>query len=350
MLVADLLKKENNNLDLLRLVAALAVIYGHAYAITPQAPYIDFVGSHVVGEYSGSIAVKFFFLLSGLVVANSLMRSPSLVNFGGARVTRLLPALLVCLAVTTFVVAPLLSTLSFAEYFSDHLPYSYFWQGLMFRPEWALPGLFTTNPTTAVNGSLWTLPAEAKCYLMLFALAALQALRNHIVGSLITAGVMVFLTLIFNGVVPGFGAPHSESTLLHVYFLAGVLLCLFGHFIEISKWTVLGLIAIISLSKETSILPTLQIVLLVVAALWLSTTKAVRAIRLPGDYSYGVYLYGFFIQQCVKAAFPALDLRWHQFICMLIALACGAASWHLLERPMMAHWKRKAKDSGWITR
>ena len=30
MLIKDLLQKENNNIDLLRLIAALGVIYGHA--------------------------------------------------------------------------------------------------------------------------------------------------------------------------------------------------------------------------------------------------------------------------------------------------------------------------------
>ena len=170
MLVSGLLKKENNNIDLLRLIAALAVIYGHAYAITPQPPLIDFVGARVSGEYSGSIAVKFFFFLSGLVVTNSLMRNPSLFNFLVARATRLLPALLVCLAITAFAVAPLFSILPFAEYYADRLPYWYFWRSLTFRPEWALPGVFVGNPMTAVNGSLWTLPIEANCYLMLFLL------------------------------------------------------------------------------------------------------------------------------------------------------------------------------------
>ncbi len=343
MLVTDLLKKENNNIDLLRLIAALAVIYGHAYAITPQPPLIDFVGARVSGEYSGSIAVKFFFFLSGLVVTNSLIRNPSLFNFLVARATRLVPALLVCLAITAFAVAPLFSILPPEEYYSDRLPYRYFWRGLTFRPEWALPGVFAANPMTAVNGSLWTLPIEANCYLMLFAMAALQAFRTRMIGSLVTLGVMFFLTLVYGGMIAGFSAPKTEATLLQLYFLAGGLCCLVGHFIDVSIWTVVGLAAVAYLSKGTTIFPSLQTVVILIAGLWLSTTTTLKAFRLPGDYSYGVYLYGFFVQQCLKAAFPLLDLRWHQLLCMLIALACGAASWHLLERPAMLIWRRRAE-------
>ena len=342
MLLQELLKKENNNIDLLRLIAALAVIYGHAFAITPQPPLVDFVGARIVGEYSGSVAVKFFFFLSGLVVTNSLIRNPSIFNFVGARAARLLPGLAVCILVTTFVIAPHFSTLAFSDYLRDRLPYSYAWLGMTFRPEWALPGVFAGNPLSAVNGSLWTLPSEANCYIALAALAALGALRWTWVATTATLGIIVVLTLIYLGVIHGLYVEKHETTLLQIYFFSGVTLCLVSPYVEISKWTVGGLLAVAYLLKSTVVYPTLLVSTLLVLGLWLSTTRAVRKIRLPGDYSYGVYLYGFFIQQCIKAAFPSLDLRWHQIICMFIALACGAVSWHFIERPVMQFWKQRS--------
>ena len=340
MLLQELLKKENNNIDLLRLIAALAVIYGHAFAITPQPPLVDFVSARIVGEHSGSIAIKFFFFLSGLVVTNSLIRNPSILAFVGARAARLIPGLVVCMVVTTFVVAPHFSTLAFSEYFGNRLPYSYAWLGMTFRPEWALPGVFASNPMPAVNGSLWTLPSEAKCYIALAALAALGAVRARWVATTVTLGIIVVLTLVYFGVVHGLHAEKKETSLLQIYFFAGVTLCLISPFIEISKWTVGGLLAVAYLLKSTVLYPTLMVSTLLVSALWLSTTRAFRTLRLPGDYSYGVYLYGFFIQQCIKAAFPSLDLRGHQIVCMFIALGCGALSWHFIERPVTQFWKQ----------
>ena len=35
MLIEEYLKKDNNNLDLIRLIAALMVIIGHSYALAP---------------------------------------------------------------------------------------------------------------------------------------------------------------------------------------------------------------------------------------------------------------------------------------------------------------------------
>lgn len=82
MLLAQLLKRDNNNLDLVRLIAACLVIYGHANAIVrPEVSGGDWVASMLVFDYSGSLAVKVFFFLSGLVVANSLLEKNNLLYF-----------------------------------------------------------------------------------------------------------------------------------------------------------------------------------------------------------------------------------------------------------------------------
>ena len=60
MKLSELLKKENNNLDVFRLVAACMVIYGHAYAVVPQAGHVDVVARLLGHDYSGSLAVKIF--------------------------------------------------------------------------------------------------------------------------------------------------------------------------------------------------------------------------------------------------------------------------------------------------
>lgn len=85
MKLSELLKKENNNLDVFRLVAACMVIYGHAYAVVPQAGYVDVVARLLGHDYSGSLAVKIFFFLSGLVVTNSLLHKRDVLHFAIAR-------------------------------------------------------------------------------------------------------------------------------------------------------------------------------------------------------------------------------------------------------------------------
>ncbi len=76
MTLSQCLTRRNNNFDLLRLIAACAVIVGHAHALVPNDASPDAVLSLLGFDYSGSLAVKFFFFLSGLVVTNSLIEKP----------------------------------------------------------------------------------------------------------------------------------------------------------------------------------------------------------------------------------------------------------------------------------
>jgi hypothetical protein len=55
------LHRDNNNADLLRLIAACAVIWGHAYALVPGATTTEPVGKLLGFDYSGSLAVEFFY-------------------------------------------------------------------------------------------------------------------------------------------------------------------------------------------------------------------------------------------------------------------------------------------------
>jgi peptidoglycan/LPS O-acetylase OafA/YrhL len=85
MLLQEILRKENNNLDIFRVIAAMMVIYGHAYAILPSSGPGDILTGLLGFDYSGSLAVKIFFFLSGLVVTNSLLTKRNLLQFLIAR-------------------------------------------------------------------------------------------------------------------------------------------------------------------------------------------------------------------------------------------------------------------------
>ncbi|WP_370600237.1 acyltransferase family protein [Pseudomonas nitroreducens] len=86
MLLSNVLRKENNNLDIFRVVAAVMVIYGHAYALLPVEGQRDIVGKLLVFDYSGSLAVKIFFFLSGLVVTNSLIEKKGCSSVSGVKI------------------------------------------------------------------------------------------------------------------------------------------------------------------------------------------------------------------------------------------------------------------------
>jgi peptidoglycan/LPS O-acetylase OafA/YrhL len=56
-----------------------------------------------------------------------------------------------------------------------------------------------------------------------------------------------------------------------------------------------------------------------------------------GDYSYGIYIYGWPIQQSVLYLFPDHRNWWFNFMISLpLTFAFAAASWHFVERPFLS--------------
>jgi peptidoglycan/LPS O-acetylase OafA/YrhL len=142
MKLAVVLNRESNNFDFLRLVAALTVIFGHAYAIAP----IDSIGDPVLNligfDRSGSVAVKFFFFLSGLVVTNSLLKKENAASFIISRTLRVFPGLIVCVLFSVLLGA-FLSSMDFREYFFSNETKSYLNNNILLQEiKWTLPGVF----------------------------------------------------------------------------------------------------------------------------------------------------------------------------------------------------------------
>src|SRR5690606_36414492 len=155
-----------NNFNLIRLVAAWLVIYGHAWAIT-GTPGTDLIGAVTRFKFAGGVAVDVFFVVSGFLIAASLQRNDAR-GYLASRALRILPALVACVALSVFVLGPLLTTAP--GYWRDTLTWDYLWaNGSLWASRFFLPGVFGDHPNPAVNGSLWTLPVEARLYLALLA-------------------------------------------------------------------------------------------------------------------------------------------------------------------------------------
>jgi peptidoglycan/LPS O-acetylase OafA/YrhL len=75
-------------------------------------------------------------------------------------------------------------------------------------------------------------------------------------------------------------------------------------------------------------------------AMFFSSVAPLLRIKLPGDYSYGVYLYGWPIQQVLSSLDFSTSTRWNQLATMALALACAVVSWHFIEKPMMTVIRR----------
>ena len=202
----DRLRRRGNNFDVLRLLAASLVLFSHSYALTDNAePFAE-----ISGWTFGEVGVVMFFAMSGFLIAKSWSDRPQLVPFAVKRALRILPALVVAVSVTVFVIGPLFTTLPLSSYFSDPVTWLYLVRcSLLITFFGTLPGVFEDNPyPDAVNGSLWTLPVEACCYAMAAMLGTLGLLRRSAV-----LGAFGFLLILFvTPLSPFSDAPAGGTT------------------------------------------------------------------------------------------------------------------------------------------
>lgn len=94
MLLAEKAKSRQNNVNLIQFVAAILVIYSHAFVNAP-AGYSDGIIKHLTqSRYSvGNLAVAIFFIFSGYLVCSSWERSRSLYAYARNRFYRIFPQL-----------------------------------------------------------------------------------------------------------------------------------------------------------------------------------------------------------------------------------------------------------------
>jgi peptidoglycan/LPS O-acetylase OafA/YrhL len=348
--LADVLHGRQNNLHLLRLLAASTVLFSHAFSIATGDPQLEPLRVRL-GYTPGAIAVDVFFLVSGMLVTMSLVRRNDVVDFLRARFFRIWPGLVVSVFLTAFVLGPLLTTLSLSSYFSSRALWSYtlsdclVLNGMLY----VLPGVFARNPLHgAVNDSLWTLPLEVTCYLLL--LAAWGVVRRATSERFFALFIaLTCCSLLIWHCIEFRGAPlESSRARLDMMFFCGVAAYLFRNQIVLShKWLLAALAAIVlsSFDADTfAVAYTLAIPYVVLCVAYLPSGK-IRHFDALGDYSYGVYIYAFPIGQTVVHLLPGIGVLELFSISWLLTMAVAIASWHIVEKPAL-HMARSSPLAG----
>lgn len=334
MLVSQFLKKENNNLDIVRVICASLVIIGHAYFLNPTDGKGDWLLSFTGFTYYGSIAVKVFFFISGLLVTNSLLRKESEASFVISRLFRMMPGLLFVLLVTAFIIGPLVSVVSPLVYFKSKMTYVHVLSNMVFRTHYTLPGVYLKNfYYNCVNGSLWSLRYEVKCYIALLAVfvACKYTIRQYrIVFNIVCALVCIdaFLQLHIIG-----RGENPEHSLLPISFALGVFLGVNQHIVNISYKLFLALAAITALAWRTPIINEIFFNASVCfLMLLLAQNKFALRIYLKYDMSYGLYLWGFVVQQTIYNIAGPINFYLFVSLSLIFSVALGIVSYLLVEK------------------
>ncbi|WP_419874600.1 acyltransferase family protein [Candidatus Pristimantibacillus sp. PTI5] len=336
----DLLKGRENYFDLIRLLAALLVIFSHAFPLSGTArtePLYQISNGQVT---LGNLAVIIFFIISGLLITQSYLYSNNLITFLKYRILRIFPGLIGVLLFSAFVIGPMVSSLSFSDYIANHGVLQYLKAVFLFPMQWNLPGVFEHNAyKNAVNGSLWTIPFEFLCYLVVGIFGFLGILRHRFLMLLLT--IAVFYYYLFSSSISPAGAGHifglDVNTFIELllFFLVGCLACLFKEKIYLKKEIAMIGIAVLFISMFYGGFKPLFAVFgtyIILYAAFLPRTKAAWITKY-GDFSYGIYLYAFPIQQSVTYWLGGkTSLLTNFLISTPLTVLCAIASWFIIEK------------------
>jgi peptidoglycan/LPS O-acetylase OafA/YrhL len=334
--------ERHNNFDLLRLVAAVSVIFSHAFLLAENSqdhdPLMLLTGGQTI---LGIVGVFVFFTISGYLVSQSFDRTPSPLVFLAKRGLRIFPGLILCLAVCAFVVGPLVTTLPLSDYVARAEPYAFLLRNTVLDTEYnRLPGVVFGPGTIGgiVNGPLWSLPCEVLMYLMVFALGLARRLSLGMGLALLTAGLL----FLWFDVADALGG----ALWLLAPFAAGI--CCYRLRAEprflAGRWAALAALGL-ALSIPLRLFLVAFAVFGSYLVIWFALNKNLRPLPAArwGDLSYGLYIYGWPLEQCVVWWSGATAPWWVVFsLALPLAAAAAFLSWHAVER--RCRWRGRARE------
>jgi peptidoglycan/LPS O-acetylase OafA/YrhL len=326
--------ERHNNFDLLRLLAALSVIFSHAFLLAENSqdhdPLIIVTGGQAI---LGLVGVFVFFTISGYLISQSFETTHSPFVFLAKRALRIFPGLFGCLIVCVFAIGPLVTNLPLGEYLAKPEAWLFLLHNAVLDINYnRLPGVvfWPGNIGGIVNGPLWSLPCEALLYLMLFGLGMCRLLTLPVSLILLAAGIVCLqIELVDNS--------FGSALWLLGFFAAGM--CLYrlrgrGPRLFAGRWALLALTGLALSIPAGLFLPGFALFggYLVIYLALQRRLPVVRAARF-GDLSYGLYIYGWPVEQCVVYATGATAPWWVVFgIAAPVTAAIAFLSWHLIEK------------------
>ncbi len=334
----DDLRPDGNSFTLLRWFLASSVMISHAWDLTMPARGLD-PTVPVLGFAISRLAVFLFFTLSGFLVTGSLYKR-GVPAFLLARGLRLLPGLWVMLLVVPLVLWAAFGTIPFGEFAASPETHRFIWRNaLLLGRDFSLPGLFDTHYAPGiVNGSLWTIPKEVFCYLVLALAAAVGLTQPRIRVTAVLLGLMlVNLALPPALMIPGLPPIDNLRNLIFAFAL-GVLAWVWRDRLPLS-WPLALLLTAIALAIPADAWAKVAVAqigygyLVLVTAFRVPAAVKAFSARLP-DYSYGIYIYAFPAQQAAVALGADTPLA-NLGLAFAMTVPMAALSWHCIEKPAL---------------
>jgi peptidoglycan/LPS O-acetylase OafA/YrhL len=312
------------------------------------------------------MAVDGFFVLSGYLITRSYLSTSSPARYLWRRFIRIFPAFWVCLALTALVCAPLVllrdrGTIAGADWFGAESPVSYVVSnGFLRINQWDIWYLLSSVPQTrmqlnfgidpgaiAFDRSLWTLTYEWDSYLLVAIAGSLGILASGRLRIAVVAwALFLAATLVAFDFMPGWLDHLPKGVGMHTVFsdlqrfrlwflfALGALMYLYASRIPMRLSFGVLAVGILVATLAFGGYEVIGRVAFAYVCIWLAVYLPIRDFDRRGDFSYGLYIYGWLVAQML-AVFNVYELGPLPFMAITTVVAFGFAvlSWHLVEAP-----------------
>lgn len=312
-----------NNFDLIRLFSAIMVIFTHSFQVTTGVLTSEPLYLITNGQITfGRLAVAIFFIISGYLITQSYERSSDVFTYFKARFLRIFPGLIVAILLT-IVFCSLMS--SSKNYWNQKETYTYIRNIFLLAPQQEISGVFEENNLkNIINGPLWSLQYEFLCYVMVAFLGRFKLLN--------TKFIFVFYTLTFLAYLFLPRLHENNAAEIFQYFFGGSLLYLSKFKLNSTVFLYIPILILLYFSVQFGFFKSWLAFIGTILIIELGKLKNIINLEKIGDFSYGLYIYSFPVQQIMAQILP--NSKWYiNFATSLaITLAISAFSWHFVEK------------------
>ena len=333
--------ERQNNFDFLRLLFSSLVIFSHSFPLTGEKELLLRITNDQIDL--GSLSVNVFFIMSGYLIFNSLKYSKTVNNYIWKRCLRLFPGLLVMLLISLIIIAVVHNgnNIFLQKDFYSYLPNNLF----LYTNQYYIAGVFENNIfPKAINGSLLTLSYEFTMYLLIL---LFFPIRNNKKVTLIILFLFWIIFCLIGNVRPNFfknifliiNLDSARFYRLAAFFIAGSILCFFDLKKINNNLTKIGITFILITSVYFNNYNIISNILLPILVITIGLSFSKTLSFLPnkiGDISYGVYIYGFIVQQTLMNYFNfnPYELAFTSFV---ITYILSYFSWNYIEKKTLVY-------------
>lgn len=333
-----------NNFDLIRLLAALQVVYGHSLAhLKIENTLFHF---SYLKYFPG---VPIFFTVSGFLIFWAYDRNPILKKYMINRSLRLYPALYICLALTIFMLL-----ISSSGKFINHKEfYAWILTQISFF-QFYTPDILRFWGVGTPNGSLWTIAVEVQFYILVPLLFLLFKLIKREILLLSLIIISIFLNFIFSTIPENiFQKLTFVSIAPYLFnFLIGSLFYIywdklrkvienkffFWFFSYILYVTILGEVLGYSLLayQMDNILQVFSVFFLafVILSFAFSFKNLSENLLNNNDISYGIYIYHMLVVNTLVEMNFINEIK-YLILVFIVTIILAYASWKIIEKPAL---------------